>query len=312
MSALIGCLTSASLESWVSRPGGGTPKTTSYAVAERRRYLAGIYSTRGSAMHSAAKQLSLMRANASIRRGARQCYIVVPLFAALLGAGAYQFLPANAPAGARWAVVLFTAALAILLMLDGHRWSRLRLTELGIEHHSLDPMVRWSELVAVSSDRTWLRLQDQMGRTASVKLLYVSSPNEVLAAVRAHTPPGVPIATPPRPWRDPGPPSPARAAAVEPDDAYARAYRLGAILIYMLPLWFVAMALLELPEQHSTVLTLLIFIHFGAINAVFLTLAFWRCPHCGKPYMGGWNARRSVALNQRWKWPCANCGLFWE
>ena len=53
-------------------------------------------------------------------------------------------------------------------------------------------------------------------------------------------------------------------------------------------------------------------IYVGLALALWFKMSFWPCPHCGKPFFGGWHMPYGVRFFTITDRKCAHCGLLWH
>ena len=135
---------------------------------------------------------SLDRANARIRRGARQSSLLVSL---LLISGVLYVVYRHPP----FAVVMVSllVALGVLLVVDIRRFSHLTFTREGIQLGRSRNGLRWDQIVQATYDvETGVRLRDALGNTAHFKLHWAIPADDILAAIKEHLPAGVVLEQP--------------------------------------------------------------------------------------------------------------------
>jgi hypothetical protein len=97
----------------------------------------------------------------------------------------------------------------------------------------------------------------------------------------------------------------------EPRDGFACVQIWLGVLYGILPLMLLIAALSQHSDYYPLTAVAAV-VCLMAIVALQLTLSFWPCPSCGKPYFGGWRVPAELRWFSRGKQVCANCGKRWQ
>src|SRR2546425_663201 len=98
----------------------------------------------------------------------------------------------------------------------------------------------------------------------------------------------------------------------EPKDGIRRIPVWLGVLYGFFPILILCVALMDRRPALYALKGLIVLLYIAAVVSIQLTLGFWPCPHCGKPFFGGWRMPATVKWFSRSNRTCAHCGLAWR
>src|SRR6266849_5174597 len=98
----------------------------------------------------------------------------------------------------------------------------------------------------------------------------------------------------------------------EPKDSFRRTQVWLGVLYALFPILILVIALMDRRPALYSLKAAIALVYITAVVVIQFTLGFWPCPHCGKPYFGGWKMPATLRWFSRSNRPCAHCGLAWR
>jgi hypothetical protein len=98
----------------------------------------------------------------------------------------------------------------------------------------------------------------------------------------------------------------------EPKDRFDRIQIWLGVLYALFPILLLALALTDRSAPPYLLTVGVVLVYLTAVVSIQFTLGFWPCPHCGKPFFGGWRMPAMIRWFSRANRSCANCGSPWR